>query len=561
MGLATSSGFQMWYVGLNVLGKRAIGYATSPDGLTWQKYDGNPVLRSNSSDETIQGFPTVVQDGPSDYKMWYAGDSSIWLATSSDGLNWTKDPSTPALSPGESGAWDDARVYAPQVIAALDGYEMWYTAESWATAGPRIGYAWSDDGLNWTKSPHNPVLAGTTGTWEAGVSTYPAVIREGATDYKMWYQAGASGEQAFGQATSNDGITWAKCHSNPILGQGGPTQWGSSVVALAGNSGEAKLDGLTITGGSAEYGSGIYMVGTTPVIRNCTVSGNIARNSGGGIEISTGAPLIESTVVSGNISVAGWAGGIFVGSASPTISATLITNNAAGTDGGGLALWRALHPTLIATTVANNAAGSGGGILLGSGSALDIYDSRIDGNAARQMAGVWVDYNSTLSMTNTFIVDNHAVAGGPGAMGFSRSSGRLINVTVAGNSASEGPGGIAFYTDQPEESLVIRNSILAFNGTDDLGCLGGTCSVTYSDVQEGIAGDGNISANPQFVNQAAGDYHLRAGSPAIDAGTSEEAPAVDFEGDPRPLGKVDMGADEFSGDLIVVFLPLISRDS
>jgi predicted GH43/DUF377 family glycosyl hydrolase len=559
--LAMGSDFQMWYVGLDVTGMKGIGYATSPDGLTWQKHDGNPVLRSDFGSAIPFGFPTVVQEGPNEYKMWYAIGNSIFLATSSDGLNWTKNLDTPALTPGPSGAWDNNQVYAPQVIAGSGGYEMWYVGQSTTTPEPRIGHAWSDDGLNWTKSPDNPVLTGTAGTWEEGESTYPAVVKEGTANYKMWYRGGTSGERAFGQATSSDGLTWAKYGSNPVLSQRMPTRWGSSVVFFGGSSGEAVLDGLTITSGSADSGGGIHVYKGSPVIRNCRVTGNVARTSGGGIRISGGAPLIENTVVSGNTSAAGWAGGIYIGDASPTISASLITNNVARTDGGGLVIWKTSRPTLISTTIANNTAGMGGGILLGSNSVLSVYDSRIGGNTAGQEAGVGVEY-STLAMTNTFVVDNCAVAGGPGAMGFWRSSGRLVNVTIANNSASEGPGGIYFATDQPDGSLVILNSILTFNG-DDLSCSAGACSVTYSDVQEGFAGSGNISADPKFVDRATGDYHLRGNSPAIDAGTSEGAPNTDFEGDPRPVGAVDMGADEFTGEIIedvVVFLPLIIRD-
>jgi parallel beta-helix repeat protein len=51
-----------------------------------------------------------------------------------------------------------------------------------------------------------------------------------------------------------------------------------------------------------------------------------------------------------------------------------------------------------------------------------------------------------------------------------------------------------------------------------------------------------------FVNAAANDFHLSDTSPAIDAGTSQYAPAVDFEGTPRPSGNgFDIGADEHSG--------------
>ena len=70
--------------------------------------------------------------------------------------------------------------------------------------------------------------------------------------------------------------------------------------------------------------------------------------------------------------------------------------------------------------------------------------------------------------------------------------------------------------------------------------------MTFSNVQGGHAGVGNIDANPRFVDAPAGDYHLLAPSPSIGRGTSAGAPSTDFEGDPRPaFGQVDIGADEF----------------
>jgi parallel beta-helix repeat protein len=51
-----------------------------------------------------------------------------------------------------------------------------------------------------------------------------------------------------------------------------------------------------------------------------------------------------------------------------------------------------------------------------------------------------------------------------------------------------------------------------------------------------------------FANAAGNDFHLSAASPAIDAGTSQFAPATDFEGTPRPSGNgFDIGADEAAG--------------
>ncbi|MGD8397356.1 MAG: choice-of-anchor Q domain-containing protein, partial [Anaerolineae bacterium] len=71
---------------------------------------------------------------------------------------------------------------------------------------------------------------------------------------------------------------------------------------------------------------------------------------------------------------------------------------------------------------------------------------------------------------------------------------------------------------------------------------------------------GSISADPQFVDAAAGDYHLAWGSTAINAGTNAGAPAYDKDGVPRPqMGQVDMGAYEQIG--FGAFLPTVLRNA
>jgi hypothetical protein len=63
----------------------------------------------------------------------------------------------------------------------------------------------------------------------------------------------------------------------------------------------------------------------------------------------------------------------------------------------------------------------------------------------------------------------------------------------------------------------------------------------------GVSGDtGTIVADPRFVSST--DRHLQLGSPAIDSGTANQAPAVDIEGNARPQGLgVDRGAYEAGG--------------
>ena len=69
---------------------------------------------------------------------------------------------------------------------------------------------------------------------------------------------------------------------------------------------------------------------------------------------------------------------------------------------------------------------------------------------------------------------------------------------------------------------------------------------SIADADLGLYGNFVMAVDP-LVNSAAigGDYHLAAGSEAIDKGTATGAPDHDFEGAPRPQGAApDAGAYE-----------------
>lgn len=220
--------YMMYYDGGTSSQYIEIGLATSVDGITWTKYVGNPVLNTGSPgswDNLQVSDPCVVFNG-SMYLMYYSGNDGsimrIGLATSSDGLAWTKYGGNPILS---ASSWEGWWVVGPSVIFDGSIYKMWYTGYdgSHAPSGyQRIGYATSSDGITWTKNS-NPVLdVGNTGDWDSLYVSHCTVIHYGSL-YQMWYGGGnytGPDHSRIGHATSNDGINWQKDPNNPVLDLG-----------------------------------------------------------------------------------------------------------------------------------------------------------------------------------------------------------------------------------------------------------------------------------------------------------------------------------------------------
>ena len=138
------------------------------------------------------------------------------------------------------------------------------------------------------------------------------------------------------------------------------------------------------------------------------------------------------------------------------------------------------------------------------------------------------------------------------------SNPEIINCTISENVAMLGGGGIYTDASYPE----VRNCILWNDSPDEIWnepWRGPT--VTYSNIEGGYSGTGNIDEDPDFINPEENDFHIASFSPCIDTGTSEDAPLEDFEGDNRPWGEgFDMGADEYSCDNAWLTLRPVSFD-
>ena len=82
----------------------------------------------------------------------------------------------------------------------------------------------------------------------------------------------------------------------------------------------------------------------------------------------------------------------------------------------------------------------------------------------------------------------------------------------------------------PDGSVQIDHNLLDGSGVDYDGT---------------TAGEHSVSGDPAFEDPTASDYHLTAESPAVDQGSPDLAPALDYDGVARPSGAgVDIGAFE-----------------
>lgn len=158
--------------------------------------------------------PSVVRHNGTLYNFYSGFDGKSWhtgLATSTDGLNWTKQGKL--LSPDAS-TWEGDYIAANGSALVVNG-EFLYLYQGGRL--PFIGLARSADGRNWRKHGPPVIEPGPYASWDEKGVADPYVIRAGGTLYLYYLGQDRARRQRLGVARSTDGVHWTKLRTNPIL--------------------------------------------------------------------------------------------------------------------------------------------------------------------------------------------------------------------------------------------------------------------------------------------------------------------------------------------------------
>jgi len=311
----------------------------------------------------------------------------------------------------------------------------------------------------------------------------------------------------------------------------------------------ARIDGFVITAGNAvaagnfphEVGGGIYNSGDgSPTLVNIIFSGNQAID-GGGIFNTEGNSILNNVIFRGNSALLGDGGGISNVLGNCSLTDVTFDNNQAAYFGGGIANFDTLSLTNV--TFDNNQARDGGGIYDNGNHSVLINVAFNDNYATGYGGGIYNDSGNPILINSVFNANDANYGGG---LANSSSSPVLTNATFNGNQANQG-GGIfndSYSTPELINSILWGNT--ASTGAQIYNDGTSIATVTYSDVENGYTGNGNLNVNPLFVDASNNDLRLQTDSPAIDAGNSTVVTVTtDLDGNPRVVGStVDMGAYE-----------------
>jgi predicted GH43/DUF377 family glycosyl hydrolase len=194
-----------WNLGVTVPWRNSIGLAEWDEGRQeFVRVSQAPVLDRNHLDPYSVSYPFVLQEGPERFRMWY-GSNLAWgkeqtdmahllkYAESKDGIHWqpTGRIAVPFKNPAEYA------LSRPWVIAENGVYRMWY---SYRGSSYRIGYAESDDGIEFTRRDEQVGIDVSSDGWDSEMIEYPCLFKGDDGQRYMTYNGNRYGKTGFGLA-------------------------------------------------------------------------------------------------------------------------------------------------------------------------------------------------------------------------------------------------------------------------------------------------------------------------------------------------------------------------
>lgn len=351
---------------------------------------------------------------------------------------------------------------------------------------------------------------------------------------------------------------------------------GTVVTCISGEGPETAIDGFTITGGSAQNGGGMRNEVSRPTVTNCILTSNTATSKGGGMYNLVSSPTVTNCILAGNTaSFVG--GGMYNALGSPRLTDCIFSENTASAGGG---MWNLSSSTKITNctfthNTTTNPFEGGGGMFNQSSSPSVMHCSFIanggaHGGAMRNRGRTHATVTNCIFERNTAFAGGGAIhsqglgtnpifincvfnsneaASGGAIMNTGNAAPTVSNCTFSGNVANIGG---AVFNENSSPTLV--NCILWGDSAQEIfDDFESAATVIYSDVQGGWSGEGNIDADPLFVDADGPDdipgneddnLRLQPGSPCIDAADNAAVPAdwldLDGDGDTNELIPVDL---------------------
>jgi hypothetical protein len=360
---------------------------------------------------------------------------------------------------------------------------------SWATAYNNLKTA-----LNAVQS--NPAV---TQVWVAKGTYYPGTTRFNLRNNLALYGGFLGNETQLSQRN-------IALHETSLTGQGE-----QGIINGGTTNATAVVDGFTIRDGNALRGGAVEDGGST--YRSCKFIDNFAMDVGGAYSTYQGSPSFLNCIFIGNEALAG--GSAIILSANNIVNFTVrncVFENNTTNPVSQVIYYEGGTGSIVNCDFRNN-----------TGAAVETYSGTLAFHTCRVVGGT-AEIAAVNSYGGTVTITNSVIAGNSGASVYMFDGTLVIrNSTIV----SDGAPAIDVPMGSNPTIPVIRNSVIAG------GTLPGSSDAQYSCLPFPIAGAGNVTGDPRFVNPQAGDWRLGEGSPAIDSGdsTSLTADTYDLDGD------------------------------